>query len=203
CSDNRTYETSLCTMADVSGTYADQKANVVRIIKAGVLTSLLPGDSLIFVTIDSNSYKEDNFQSRIKLDYIPSRANQQRLAFAQELDAFASDSQRADYTDISGAMMLCADYLRATGSGNQAMLIFSDMKEELQGGLNRNFSEDQLDGIHVAAMNVIKLNADSVDPATYRQRLLDWETRLAGANAASWHVIVDPIAIPEYIEELR
>lgn len=203
CSGNREYETALCAMADVSGTYADEKNNVARILKAGVLTSLLPGDTLIFVTIDSNSYKEENFQSRIKLDYIPSRANQQRLAFASELDEFASSSQRSDFTDISGAMMLCADYLRATESGNQVMLIFSDMREELQDGLRRDFSTDQLEGIHVAAMNVIKLNADSADPATYKQRLKEWESRLASADAASWQVIVDPVAIPGYIEELR
>lgn len=203
CSDNKAYETALCAMADISGTYADEKENVARIIKAGVISEMMPGDSLIFVTIDSNSYKEENLKSTLKLDYIPSNANQQKLAFAKKLDEFSEDPNRSDYTDISGAMMLCADYLESTGSGNQAMLIFSDMKEELQDGLVRDFSEDQLEGMHIAAMNVIKLNADSVDPAIYRQRLQDWEQRVKHANAGSWQVIVDPVKIPEYIEQLR
>ncbi len=203
CSDNRAYETALCAMADVSGTYADEKANVARIIKAGVVTEMHPGDSLMFVTIDSNSYKDDNLQSKLTLDYIPSKANQQKVAFANSLDDFAANTKRARYTDISGAMMLCADYLQSTGSGNQAMLVFSDMREELQDGLNRRFSEGQLNGIHIAAINVIKLDSDSADPAVYRERLQDWETRLETASAASWRLIVDPIKIPEYIQNLR
>lgn len=203
CSDNKAYETALCAMADTSGTYAAEKDNVARIIKAGVITEMLPGDSLIFVTIDSNSYDEDNLKSTLKLDYIPSNANQQKLAFANKLDEFSKNRISADYTDISGAMMLCADYLKSTGSGNQAMLIFSDMKEELQDGLVRDFSEDQLEGMHIAAMNVIKLDADSVDPAIYRQRLQDWDRRVKQANAGSWQVIVDPVKIPAYIEQLR
>lgn len=203
CSDNKAYETALCAMADTSGTYADEKANVARIIKAGVISEMTPGDSLIIVTIDSNSYKEENLKSTLKLDYIPSNANQQKLAFANKLDEFSKDPDRSDYTDISGAMMLCADYLESTGSGNQAMLIFSDMKEELKDGLVRDFSGSEFDGMHIAAMNVIKLDADSVDPAVYRKRLHDWEQRVKQANATSWKVIIDPVKIPEYIDQLR
>lgn len=203
CSDNKAYETALCAMADVSGTYADEKDDVARIIKAGVISEMMPGDSLIFVIIDSNSYKEENLKSTLKLDYVPSNANQQKLDFANKLDEFSENRTRADYTDISGAMMLCADYLKSTGSGNQAMLIFSDMKEELKDGLVRDFSESRLDGMHIAAMNVIKLDADSVDPAVYQRRLRDWEQRVMQANARSWQVIVDPVKIPEYIDQLR
>jgi len=203
CSDNKPYETAMCAIADTSGTYADQKQNVARIVKAGIISEMMPGDSLFFLTINSNSYNEENLRNKFKLDYIPSRANEQRLAFARSLDQFAEDPARAEYTDISGAMMLCSDYLKATGSGNRAMLIFSDMKEELKKGLKRDFSDDQLQGIHVAAMNVIKLNADSADPAVYRQRLAGWQKRLMNAGASSWDVIVDPVKIPDYLDHLR
>ena len=155
CSDNRPYETAMCALADTSGTYADQKKNVARIIKAGVVSEMMPGDSLFLITIDSNSYKEENLKNKLTLDYIPSRANEQRLSFAKSLDKFAGGSERSKYTDISGAMMLCSDYLKSTGSGHQAMLIFSDMQEDLEHGLRRTFTKDQFQGIHVDRKSVV------------------------------------------------
>lgn len=203
CSDSKDYETAMCALADISGTYAQEKQNVARIIKAGVVPHLMPGDSLFFITIDSNSYNEDDLVASLTLDYVPSKANEQKLAFAEKLDAFAESNARSQFTDISGAMMLCKDYLSSTGAGNQAMLIFSDMKEELQPGSKRQFSENEFEGIDIAAMNVIKLNADSADPAVYRKRLEQWEQTVTDSGALSWSNIVDPVKIPEYIRQLK
>lgn len=203
CSDSKQYETAMCALVDVSGTYAEEKQSVVNIIKAGVVPHLMPGDSLFAITIDSNSYNEDDLIASLTLDYVPSKANQQKLAFAANMDQFAEGKARAQYTDISGAMMLCKDYLGSTGSGNQAVLIFSDMKEELQSGLKRDFASDEFDGIDIAAMNVIKLNADSVDPEVYRDRLKQWESKVTDSGARSWSVIVDPVKIPTYIQQLK
>ncbi|HEX7027109.1 MAG TPA: membrane lipoprotein lipid attachment site-containing protein [Gammaproteobacteria bacterium] len=203
CSDNKRYETAICALADISGTYADQKQDVARIIKAGLIPNLEPGDSLFFITIDSNSYEEENLKFKLNLDYIPSKANDQKLAFATNLDEFAKDQTRSRYTDISGAMMLCADYLRNTGSGNQAMVIFSDMKEELQPGLKRKFRETEFSAMHIAALNVIKLGQDSTNPEIYRKRLSEWEKRIKGSGAESWDTILDASKIPEYVEQLK
>jgi hypothetical protein len=176
---------------------------VARIIKAGLIPNLEPGDSLFFITVDSNSYEEENLKFKLNLDYIPSKANDQKLAFAANLDEFAKGESRSKYTDISGAMMLCADYLKNTGSGNQAMVIFSDMKEELQPGLKRNFREKEFDGMHIAALNVIKLGSDSTNPKIYRDRLSAWEKRVMKSGAAEWDVILDAGKIPEYVEHLK
>jgi len=203
CSGNKPYETAMCALADTSGTYASQKQNVARIIKAGVISGMSPGDSLYFITIDSNSYSQDNLVDKLKLDYVPSRADQERLAFAQDLDKFAATPDQSEYTDISGAMMLCSDYLKSSGAGHKVMLVFSDMKEELRSGLHRDFTSHQFDGIHVAAMNVIKLNGDSVDPAEYRARLEHWRQRLTAAGASSWDVIINPVDIPDYLGKVE
>ena len=203
CSDNKAYETAVCTLADISGTYADQKPDIIRIIKAGIIPNLNPGDSLFFITIDSNSYDEENLKYKLTLDYIPSKASEQKLAFASNLDSFAKNDARAKFTDISGAMMLCSDYLKKTGSGTQGIMIFSDMKEELQAGLKREFSEDEFKNMDIAAMNVIKLGGDSTNPEVYRSRLADWEKRVKSAGAATWNTIIDPTKIPEYIESIK
>ena len=67
CSDNKAYETAMCTLADTSGTYADQKENVARVIKAGVVAQMMPGDSLYLINIDSNSYTQKNLVAKLKL----------------------------------------------------------------------------------------------------------------------------------------
>ena len=203
CSENQDFETAICALADVSGTYAEEMDNVANLIKAGILPTMITGDSLFLITIDSNSFSEDNLIQRVALDYRPSYANEQKLAFAGALDEFAGSVDESSYTDISGAMMLCGDYLKSSGAGTQLMLIFSDMEEDLQEGVVRNFQDDEFSGIHIAAMNVIRLARDSNDPQVYRNRLRDWESRVVEAGAADWQIILEPNQIPEFIESSK
>ena len=203
CSDNAAYETAVCALADVSGTYADEKEEIVKITKARIIAKMLPGDSLFFIRIDSNSYNEGDLVANLRLDYTPSKANQQKVAMGARLDEFAQAKTRSRYTDISGAMMLCTDHLNSTKSGNRAIFVFSDMKEELQPNVKRQFAADEFDNVHVAAMNVIKLQADSANPTIYRNRLEEWEKRVMDAGAASWGVFNDSARIPEFIQQLR
>lgn len=203
CSDNKPYELAICALADTSGTYVSQRAKVARIIKTGVLAQMLPGDSLFFIDIDSDSYRQSNLVDRLHLAYIPSRADAQRLAFATVLNKFGKEKTSSRYTDISGAMMLCSDYLDSSGAGNKAMLVFSDMHEDLPEGLTRHFTRHEFSGVHVAAMNVIQLRTDSDNPAEYHARLKHWKTRLLNAGAASWNLLVDPVEIPDFLRKLR
>ncbi|HVI23122.1 MAG TPA: hypothetical protein VM691_06530, partial [Myxococcales bacterium] len=106
CTSGRNYSQAVVALVDVSGTYADQKADVVNVIKRGILPKLMPGDSLYVIRIDDESYKKDNVEADLNLDVRPSRANAQKLAFARKLEDFAHRPQRARHTDIRGAMML-------------------------------------------------------------------------------------------------
>ena len=203
CTDSKDYETSFCTMVDISGTYAGEKKSVVNIVKAGILPEMVPGDSLFFVKIDSNSYAEENLVTKLTLDYRPTQANSQKLNLAKKLDKFGSSNARSNLTDISGAMMLCSDLLKATQSGNQLMFIFSDMKEELGSGIVRKFADDEFKGIDIAAMNVIKLTKDSADPEVYRKRLKKWNKRIIGSGANSWTTLLDATKIQEFIDNAK
>lgn len=199
CTDSKQYETAYCALIDTSGTYASEKSNVVKIVKAGVVPEMVPGDSLFFVKIDSNSYAEDNLVTRLTLDYRPTKANSQKAALAKVLDKFAESKDRSSQTDISGALMLCSDYLKATQSGTQIMFVFSDMKEELPKGVVRKFEDDEFKGINIAAMNVIKLNKDSSNPEVYRSRLRKWDKKLVNSGARSWDTLIDASKIQEFI----
>ncbi len=199
CTDNKEYETSYCTLVDISGTYSAEKKGVVNIVKAGILPRMIPGDSLFFVKIDSNSYSDENLITKLTLDYRPTQANNQKMILAKKLDRFGSGKAKSRMTDISGAMMLCSDYLKATQSGTQVIFIFSDMKEELPAGVVRKFADDEFAGIDIAAMNVIKLKKDSANPEVYRKRMRKWDQRFISSGANSWTTLLDATKIEEFI----
>ncbi len=199
CTDSKEYETSYCTLVDISGTYSAEKKGVVNIVKAGILPRMIPGDSLFFVKIDSNSYSDENLVTKLTLDYRPTQANNQKMILAKKLDRFGSGKAKSRMTDISGAMMLCSDYLKATQSGTQVIFIFSDMKEELPAGVVRKFADDEFAGIDIAAMNVIKLKKDSANPEVYRKRMRKWDQRLTSSGANSWTTLLDATKIEEFI----
>ena len=203
CTDSKQYETSYCALMDISGTYAGEKANVSNIIKAGIVPEMIPGDSLFFVKIDSNSYAEENLVTKLTLDYRPTKANTQKLAIAKTLDTFGKGNAKSRLTDISGALMLCSDYLKATKSGTQVMFVFSDMKEELPAGVVRKFADDEFDGIDIAAMNVIKLTDDSANPEVYRKRIKKWNQRIVDSGARSWNTLIDATKIQEFIYNIK
>jgi hypothetical protein len=203
CEDGRAYDQALCVLIDVSGTYADQKAEVVKILKRDVLPTLEPGDTLMVIRIDGESYEKDNIEALVRLDARPSKANAQKLAIAKTLDAFAASSSTSQYTDIEGAMLLGTDYLRELESGSRVMLVFSDMRQDLPAGTRREMQQEEFAGIDVVAMNVKRLSSDNADPAVFRTRLARWEKRLRGAGASGWRTLMDSSKLPEHLAELR
>ena len=203
CTDARNYEQAICVLVDVSGTYADEKAEVVRILKREVLPALLPGDTLLVIRIDSDSYEKENLEALVTLDARPSRANAQKLALARKLDAFAARDEQAEYTDIPGAMMLGAEYLRELDAGSRVMLVFSDMREDLPAGEKRRLSKAEFEGIELVAVNVKRLAGDTKDPELFRGRLEDWERRVTSASAVAWRTLMDSSKLPDHLAAIR
>jgi hypothetical protein len=182
---------------------AGERPEVVRILKREVLPSLEPGDTLMVIRIDGESYEKDNLETLVTLDPRPSKANAQKLALAQALDALAKRATRAQHTDIPGAMMLGSEYLAELKSGSRVMLVFSDMEEDLAPGTRRKLAKDEFAGIHVAAMNVKRLGADNADPSVFRNRLAGWERRVMEAGGSGWRTFLDASQLPAFPEEVR
>lgn len=203
CGESRRYDQAIGVLIDVSGTYTDERKETVNVIKRDILPHMVPGDTLIVIRIDSESYDKENVESLLTLDRRPSHANAQKLAMARKLDAFAKESHGSQHTDIPGAIMLASEYLSEVGSDSRVMLIFSDMQEDLPPGSKRMLAEDELQGTHVAAMNVKRLNRDTADPAVFRDRLSAWEVRAKNAGALDWRTFMDSTKLPEYLAEIR
>ncbi len=203
CTDESRYDQAICVLIDESGTYADQKQEVVRILKREVLPAMEPGDTLLIIRIDGESYEKDNVEALMTLDARPSRANAQKLALAQKLDALARRTLSSKHTDIPGAMMLGGEYLKELASGSRVMLIFSDLQEDLAPGTRRDLAEDEFDGVWVAAMNVKRLGADNADPNVFRRRIAAWESRVLKAGGLGWRTFMDATQLSDYLSHVR
>ena len=203
CTDESRYDQAICVLIDESGTYADQKQAVVQILKSEVLPAMEPGDTLLVIRIDGQSYEQDNVEALVTLDARPSRANAQKLALAQKLDMLVLRNQPSFHTDIPGAMMLGGEYLEELESGSRVMLIFSDMQEDLAPGIRRELAKDEFEGIWLAAMNVKRLGTDNADPNAFRSRLADWEGRVLEAGGLGWRTFMDATKLTDYLGEVR
>ena len=201
CSSGAQYAHAVVALVDVSGTYADQKPEVVNVIRKGLLPRLTPGDSLVVIRIDDQSYRKDNVEASLTLDVRPSKANAQKLAFASTLDAFTRKRHRSPYTDVRGAMMLGAEYLRESGAGKRTMVIFSDLEEDLPRGVKRELAPDELKGVRVLAMNVKRLAHDNANPAAYRQRLTAWDKQVRAHGAKEFKVVLEPEKLADLLDE--
>ncbi len=203
CGDGAAYDQAIAVLVDTSGTYVEEMPEVARILKREVLPNMVPGDTLVLIRIDSESFDKENVEAIQTLDWRPSQANAQKLALAQRLDTFSGSISSSKFTDIRGAMMLASSYLRETGARSRVMLLFSDMREDLPQGATRTFGEDELAGVEIIAMNVKQLRADTADPNGFRQRLASWEASVGSADAASWQILMDPAKLGDLLLRTR
>ncbi len=189
CSSPQSNARAVYLLLDTSGTYTAEMEKAQKIINY-LLGTLDSGDSIAIARIDSGSFSEKDIVARVTFDDRPSTANQQKRAFKDRIDAFIDDTKRGSrHTDITGGILQASEYLQETGAGEQYVLIFSDLEEDLQKGHVRDFPI-ALPDIHVVALNVTKLRSDNIDPRDYLERLDLWEKRVYEAGG-TWGVIND------------
>ena len=202
CTDGTEHARAIAVLIDVSGTYADQAAQVVKTVKAGILPSMQPGDTLTVLRIDEASYEKDNIETKLTLAPRRSDANAQKLKAAQALDAFAETVKPARHTDVTGAIMIAADYLRDAEPDRKMIVIFSDLREDLPAGTRRELAKDELSGMRVLALNVKRLQADNRNPKRYRKRMSAWQDRLLAAGAEEFHIFIDDQRLVESLNRV-
>ena len=175
-------------LLDTSGTYTNEIDKAQQIINY-TLSQLNPGDSFAIARIDTASFSEKDIVARVTFDERPSTANSQKRRFQQAVNEFVDTVRPAANTDISGGLLQALEYLNEKDPGRKTIIIFSDLKEDLQEGYVRDFTMTFTD-VEVIAMNVTKLNSDNVDPRECLDRLAAWEARVQ-QGGGSWRVIND------------
>ena len=175
-------------LIDTSGTYTKELEKAQQIINV-TLAKLYPGDSFAVARIDTGSFSEKDIVAKVTFDDRPSMANHQKRLFKEKIDDFVKTVKPAKYTDITGGILQATEFLNEKGTGRKTILIFSDMKEELEAGYNRDIAFD-LKKFDVVAINVTKLRSDNIDPKEYMSRIEDWQARVV-SGGGSWKVTND------------
>ena len=192
CGPETKHNQAVYMLIDTSGTYAKETGKAQLVVNY-LLGSLNPGDVLAVGRVKSRSFSEKDIVAKVSLGKDPLAANAQKRAFSEQISDFAKttkDAKGSRYTDITGGMLLAAEFLNESQAGRKTIVIFSDMQEELDYKTVRDFPI-RLDGIRVVALNVTKLDTDNVDPRRYIDRLEWWERRARTAGASDWKVVND------------
>ncbi len=188
CSPSPANNTGVYMLVDTSGTYREELKKAEQIIRYS-LSRLDAADSFAVARIDTGSFSEKDIVASITFDDRPSTINRQKREFAEQISQFVSSAQSSPYTDITGGLLQAVEFLNEKGPADKTVLIFSDLKEELDHGYIRDIQFD-LDGFNVIALNVTKLRSDNVDPREYIERLGQWQAKVEGSGGR-WQVIND------------
>src|SRR3979409_2127362 len=183
CADQRSHAQAVYMLVDTSGTYA-QEVGKAQVIINYLLGTLQSGDSLAVARVKSRSFSEKDIIAKVTFDNQPSRANVQKRAFKDKIDAFVKSVGGSAYTDITGGLIQGAMFLNETGAGTKTILIFSDMQEELDKATIRDFPI-KLKDIRVVALNVVKLKTDNIDPRRYMGRREAWQEGAEGGGGGA------------------
>ena len=175
-------------LLDTSGTYREELQKAEQIIRF-TLSRLDATDTFAVARIDTGSFSEKDIVAKASFDDRPSTINRQKRLFAESISKFVNDADSSPYTDITGGLLQAIEYLNEKDTGNKTILIFSDLKEDLQEGYIRDI-DFEMDGFDVIALNVTKLRSDNIDPREYLSRLEQWQTKVE-KSGGQWRVIND------------
>jgi len=175
-------------LLDTSGTYREEPQKAEQIIRF-TLSRLDATDTFAVARIDTGSFSEKDIVAKASFDDRPSTINRQKRLFAERISEFVNVAKSSPYTDITGGLLQAIEYLNEKDTGKKTILIFSDLKEDLQEGYIRDI-DFEMDGFDVIALNVTKLRSDNIDPREYLSRLDNWQSRIEKAGG-QWRVIND------------
>lgn len=188
CSESTPTTRGVYMLMDTSGTYTQELEQAQRVINF-ILSNLQPGDSFAVARVDTGSFSEKDIIAKVTFDDRPSKTNQQKRIFRDQIDQFIKSVKPSAHTDITGGMLQATEWLNEAGTGHNTVLIYSDLKEDLKKGYVRDIPL-QLDGFSVVALNVTKLRSDNIDPREYLDRLTSWQGKVE-AGGGHWQVVND------------
>ncbi len=187
-SEPRPTNTGVYMLLDTSGTYTEELQKAEHIIRY-TLSRLDAADTFAVARIDTGSFSEKDIVAKVSFDDRPSAVNRQKRLFAEQVSNFVDSAEPSPYTDITGGLLQAVEFLNEKGTGTKTILIFSDLKEDLEEGYVRDI-EVELQGFEVIALNVTKLRSDNIDPREYLGRLAAWQSKVE-KTGGEWRVIND------------
>ncbi|WP_298136161.1 hypothetical protein [Acidiferrobacter sp.] len=167
-------------LIDTSGSYIRAVPKAARIVRY-LLGTLEPGDTIAVGRITSLSFTNKDRIVAMTLSRRPAQADAQKRAMAADVSAFVKAMAHRPgtaYTDISGALLEAADFLRGIPAARKEIIVVSDMRQDLPPGAVRHIPLP-LTGVEVLAVNVIKSLGENMNPVRYIARMHRWDARVA------------------------
>ncbi|MHB1426308.1 MAG: hypothetical protein ACYC3I_24350 [Gemmataceae bacterium] len=116
----------------------------------------------------------------VTLSRRPAQADAEKRATAAKVTAFVQAMAHRPgtaYTDISGALLEAARFLKGIPAAHKDIIVVSDMRQDLPPGAIRHFILP-LKGVEVLAVNVIKSRGENLNPTRYMARMHRWRARV-------------------------
>lgn len=104
CSQPTDHRQGVYMLLDTSGTYTQELTKAQSIMNY-VLAKLDSADVFAVARIDTASFSEKDIIAKVSFDEQPSRANQQKRAFLENINRFVRDVKSSTYTDITGGLL--------------------------------------------------------------------------------------------------
>ncbi len=191
---------ALYVLVDVSGTYHRELPKAVNAVRY-LVAEARPNDFLALAKISSRSFSDREVIFARKFPSRPSEANAVKRELKREIDAFARTPASA-YTDIHGALYQSVHQLQDKKARLRAVILFSDLVEDIA-GVDRSMKLPDMHGVHVLAVDVIKLRKDNRNPRNYYRRIERWRKEVLSAGAESFTVVDDASSLPEVLRQLE
>ncbi|MBT8349753.1 MAG: VWA domain-containing protein [Deltaproteobacteria bacterium] len=188
CTDTKKHSMGVYMLLDTTGTYAPELKKAQSMLNHLLLT-LQPQDTLAAARIDTRSFAQKDIMAKVTFNQRPSIANNQKRLFQNKINRFLSKVKISRYTDITGGILQAMEFLNQADPAEKYILIFSDLKEELEKEPLRDVPF-QLAGYHIIALNVTKLNPQSDDLKQYLKRIERWRTKVESGNG-KWSIAND------------
>lgn len=200
CEERRDDAAAIYALLDVSGSYFRELDKAVRSLRV-MMGFMHAYDSFAVAEIGACSFTDEAVILRFTAPDRPSERQRLVAANAQRLAGYAAKAKATNFTDIRGALTQAAQQLAARPAATRAIVLFSDLEEDLPAGCRREATlPSSLKGLDVIATNVVRLPEDNRDPQRYTRRIDGWR-RLVEAAGARWQVIPDPADVVALLKD--
>jgi hypothetical protein len=200
CEERRDDAASIYALLDVSGSYFRELDKAVRALRV-MMGFMHAYDSFTVAEIGACSFTDEAVILRFTAPDRPSERQRLVAANAQRLAGYAAKAKATNFTDIRGALTQAAQQLAARAAATRAIVLFSDLEEDLPAGCRREAAlPSSLKGLDVIATNVVRLPEDNRDPQRYTRRIDGWR-KLVEAAGARWQVIPDPADVVALLKD--
>jgi hypothetical protein len=200
CEERRDDAASIYALLDVSGSYLRELDKAVRTLRV-MMGFMHAYDSFAVAEIGACSFTDEAVILRFTAPDRPSERQRLVAANAQRLAGYAAKAKATNFTDIRGALTQAAQQLSARPAATRAIVLFSDLDEDLPAGCRREMAlPSSLKELDVIATNVVRLPEDNRDPQRYTRRIDGWR-KLVEATGARWQLIPDPADVVALLKD--